>query len=150
MKIKRPITAVLCIIFTAYISHASAQAKKKDIVKKKATTMATKPIPPPPFATAQEIEDGKDFISKSDCLVCHKTGEKLVGPAYFAIAEKYPKNKNTVDTLSQKVINGGGGVWGPVPMIPHPAITRAEANNIVKYILTLNSKNPPPAQTKSE
>ncbi|MDB4919524.1 c-type cytochrome [Mucilaginibacter sp.] len=143
MKIKKLITAALYITFTVCVGHASAQVKKTSAAKKKVTTTAAKVTPPPPFATAPEIEDGKNLVSKSDCLACHKTDDKLVGPAYIAIAEKYPKDQNTVNTLSQKVISGGSGVWGPIPMAPHPVITLAEANKMVKYILTLNSKNSP-------
>ena len=143
MKIKKLITAGLCITFIAFAGHALAQVKKKAIVKKKAPVAVAKATPPPPFAIAPEIEDGKALIAKSDCLACHKIDTKLVGPAYNAVAEKYPQNQSTVDMLSQKVISGGGGVWGPVAMAPHPAITLADANKIVKYILTLNSKSPP-------
>ena len=139
------ITAILYVAFIAFASHASAQVKKKAIVKKKVTTAAAKTVtpPPPPFATAVELEDGKALIAKSDCLACHKIDVKLVGPAYNAVAEKYPQDQNTVSLLSQKVISGGSGVWGPVPMAPHPLITPADANKIVKYILTLNPKSPP-------
>jgi len=135
--------ATVCVAFTACFSHASAQVKKKAIVKKTVAAAPAKVIPPPPFATAPEIEDGKALIAKLDCLACHKIDTKLVGPAYTAVAEKYPQDQNSVDLLSQKVINGGSGVWGPVPMAPHPAITLADANKIVKYILTLNSKSLP-------
>jgi cytochrome c len=142
MQIRKLITAALCITFTAFIGHASAQVTKTNTVKKKVPVSAAKVTPPPPFATAPEIEDGKNLVSKSDCLACHKTDDKLVGPAYIAIAAKYPKDQNTLNTLSQKVISGGSGAWGPVPMAPHPAITPADANKMVKYILTLDSKNP--------
>ena len=142
MKIEKILIVALCIAFTAYIGHASAQVKKK-VVKKTVTPAPAKVIPPPPFATAPEIEDGKALIAKLDCLACHKISDKLVGPAYTAIAEKYPQDQNTLNMLSQKVISGGSGVWGPVPMAPHPAIALADANKMVKYILTLSSKNPP-------
>ncbi|WP_295794925.1 c-type cytochrome [Mucilaginibacter sp.] len=143
MRIKKTLVVALCIAFAANFSHASAQVKKKAIVKKTVAAAPAKVIPPPPFATAQEIEDGKALIAKLDCLACHKIDTKLVGPAYTAVAEKYPQDQNSVDMLSQKVINGGSGVWGPVPMAPHPAITLADVNKIVKYILTLNSKSLP-------
>ena len=143
MSIKKILIVAACIAFTACLSQASAQVKKKAVVKKTVAAAPAKVIPPPPFATAPEIEDGKALIAKLDCLACHKTDTKLVGPAYTAVAEKYPQDQNSVDLLSQKVINGGSGVWGPVPMAPHPAITLADANKIVKYILTLNSKSLP-------
>ncbi|MDP9076446.1 MAG: c-type cytochrome [Bacteroidota bacterium] len=141
-KLKTVSIYITLIFFTC---QASAQVKKKGMVKKKVTpaTAKTATPPPPPFATPAELEDGKALIAKSDCLACHKIDTKLVGPAYIAVAEKYPQDQNTVNLLSQKVISGGKGVWGPVPMAPHPAITPEDANKIVKYILTLNSKSPP-------
>jgi cytochrome c len=143
MKLKRVIAGFFGIALTVFTCYASAQTKKKTPVKKNPAATVTKPTPPPPFATAPEIEDGKALIAKSDCLACHKTEDKLVGPAYIAIAEKYPQDQNTLNLLTQKIINGGNGVWGAVPMAPHPAITPAEANKMIKYILTLNTKNLP-------
>lgn len=142
MKIIKLITPALCIILTLSVCAVSAQVKKKVVAKKKPITTVTKALPPPPFATDVEIADGKDLISKSDCLTCHKIEDKLIGPAYTLIAAKYPQNQNSVDTLTKKIITGGKGVWGPVPMVPHPAITQADANKMIKYILTLNVKNP--------
>jgi len=139
---KRIIAAFFCIALIVFSYYASAQTKKTAVKKKSAATV-TKPAPAPPFATAPEIEDGKALIAKSDCLACHKIEDKLVGPAYIAIAQKYPQDQNTINLLTQKIISGGNGVWGPVPMAPHPAITPADANKMIKYILTLNTKSPP-------
>ena len=140
---KRIISVSFCAALIACSYFASAQVKKRAVVKKKPIAAAAKPAPAPPFATAPEIEEGKALIAKSDCLACHKIEEKLVGPPYNAIAEKYPQDKNSVDLLTQKVISGGNGVWGPVPMAPHPAIAAADANKMIKYILTLNTKSLP-------
>jgi len=126
----------------------SAQVKKKTVAKKKTAVMATKTPQPPPFATDEEIADGKALLSKSDCLACHKIDDKLVGPPYTAVAAKYPHDQTSVNTLTDKVISGGSGVWGPVPMAPHPAISKADANKMIKYILTLNIKNNPPTAAK--
>jgi len=141
MKIIKPITSALCVVLTLSVCMASAQAKKKTVAKKKPATAITKTPPPPPFATDAEIADGKALIAKSDCLACHKTEDKLVGPPYVAVAAKYPHDQNSVNTLTDKVISGGSGVWGPVPMAPHPAISKDDANKMIKYILTLNAKN---------
>ena len=142
MKTIKLITTALCATLTLSVCVASAQAKKKVISKKKpAAGTVTKAPPPPPFATDAEIADGKELILKSDCLTCHKIEDKLVGPAYTLIAAKYPQNQNSVDTLTKKIITGGKGVWGPVPMAPHPTISQADANKMIKYILTLNAKN---------
>ncbi|WP_426667729.1 c-type cytochrome [Mucilaginibacter sp. McL0603] len=141
MKLKRIITGFFCIALTVFACYAQAQVKKKTAVKKTPAATVTKPAPPP-FATASEIEDGKALIAKSDCLACHKLEDKLVGPAYIAIATKYPQDQNTVNLLTQKIVNGGNGVWGTVPMAPHPAITPEDASKMIKYILTLNTKSP--------
>jgi cytochrome c len=136
-----PILLVLCVIFTVFTCHASAQVKKKPLVKKKPPAAAVTPAAPKlPFATVQEIEDGKGLIAKSDCLACHKVDDKLVGPPYSAVAGKYPQTQNSVSELSKKIINGGKGVWGAVPMAPHPAIAPADAEKMIKYILTLPPK----------
>jgi len=141
MKFKKLITCTFCIISIALACNAWAQVKKKAIVKKKPAAAAVPATPKPPFATTQEIEDGKALIAKSDCLACHKVDEKLVGPPYIAVAEKYPQNQNSVNDLSKKIVSGGSGVWGTVPMAPHPAIAPADADKMIKYILTLNTKN---------
>ncbi|MDB5120152.1 MAG: cytochrome [Sphingobacteriales bacterium] len=80
-------------------------------------------------------EKGKALIAKSDCLGCHKLDEKLVGPAYKAVAEKY--TSADIDKLAGKIIAGGAGNWGEVPMSPHPAISKDDAKEMVKYILSL-------------
>ncbi|QEC78342.1 c-type cytochrome [Mucilaginibacter ginsenosidivorax] len=139
MKINKLLTGIFCVALTLLCCQAGAQVKKKTTLKKKAAAPAI--IPKPPFATAPEIEDGKTLIAKSDCLACHKVEEKLVGPAYIAIAGKYPQDQASVTMLSQKIISGGSGTWGPVPMAPHPAVSADEANKMVKYILTLSTQN---------
>lgn len=142
MEMKRLMIMLLCATGVALTGNASAQVKKKAAVKKKpAPAAATVKTPPPPFATDTEIEDGKNLISKLDCLACHKVDTKLVGPAYIAVSEKYPQDQATVDLLTQKIIKGGSGVWGAVPMAPHPAIAPADANKIIKYILTLKTNS---------
>lgn len=81
---------------------------------------------------------GLALVSKSDCLTCHKIEEKLVGPSYREVAEKYADAPNDVITaLAEKIIKGGVGNWGNVPMLPHPAISQEDAETMVRYILLL-------------
>jgi cytochrome c len=81
---------------------------------------------------------GLSLIAKSDCLTCHKIDEKLVGPTYRDVAEKYAGAPNDVITaLANKIIKGGVGNWGNVPMLPHPAISQDDAETMVRYILML-------------
>jgi cytochrome c len=105
-----------------------------------AQKISQKTVPKAPFATAQEIEEGKLLITKSDCFACHKVSEKLVGPAYVDVAKKYPKTDSTVGSLVNKILKGGSGVWGPVPMAPHTNLSAEDTKKIVKYILSLNAE----------
>ncbi|WP_448633459.1 c-type cytochrome [Pedobacter panaciterrae] len=56
--------------------------------------------------------------------------------AYSDVAKKYPATQANVTLLAKKVIKGGSGVWGEIPMAPHPSVTQADAEKIVKYILS--------------
>lgn len=80
-------------------------------------------------------DEGLALIEGADCLACHKIDSKLVGPSYQDVANKY--TEADLDYLSQKIIDGGKGVWGEVPMNPHPEMQKENAQKIVKYILTL-------------
>jgi len=82
---------------------------------------------------------GLKIINKNDCKSCHLKEVRSVGPAYTEIAEKY-KGQNVVDQLSNKIIAGGGGVWGEHAMSAHPSISKGDAKLIVEYILSLGEK----------
>lgn len=83
---------------------------------------------------------GMELITKSDCLVCHKVDEKMTGPAYRDVANKYENTQANVDMLAAKVISGGKGVWGEMAMTPHPQISSDDAKAMVKYVLLLRNK----------
>lgn len=83
------------------------------------------------------IKNGEALISKSDCLACHKVQDKLLGPSYKDIANKYEKTKVNIDYLVKKVKAGGSGVWGAVPMSPHPALSDDDARDMILYVLSL-------------
>jgi cytochrome c len=75
---------------------------------------------------------------KNNCLTCHKVDEPLTGPPYREVAKKYAdRGPEIVDTLAKKVISGGMGNWGQVPMVPHPGLSMDDARAMVKYILLL-------------
>ncbi|MGV3586417.1 MAG: PA14 domain-containing protein [Adhaeribacter sp.] len=94
-------------------------------------------------APTQEKLQGEEAVAalmaKSDCNTCHNRDVKTVGPAYKSIAEKYENNKQNLDALVTKVILGGAGNWGEIPMTPHPNLPREDAATMVSYILALDS-----------
>jgi len=83
------------------------------------------------------FEKGAELISSSDCLSCHKEKIKIIGPAYVDVAKKYEATDKNIDMLASKVIEGGSGAWGDIPMTPHPSISQADAKEMVRYILSL-------------
>ena len=85
----------------------------------------------------ENIKNGEVLISKSDCFACHKVQDKVLGPSYKDIANKYPKNKANIDYLVNKVKVGGSGVWGAIPMSPHPNLSDDDARDMILYILSL-------------
>ena len=112
------------------VTKASAQTKKTAVHHAVTKTVTHKP-------SAADLADGKALFTKSDCLTCHKMDVKLVGPAYYDVAKKYPATDANYEMLANKVIAGGSGVWGQVAMAPHPALAHADAKKIVEYILSL-------------
>ena len=82
-------------------------------------------------------QKGVALIANSDCLTCHKLNEKNIGPAYQDIANKYENTEDNINLLASKIIKGGKGVWGEVPMTPHAQISNEDASTMVKYIFLL-------------
>ncbi len=84
-----------------------------------------------------QSSDGEKLIAKSDCIGCHKVDKKLIGPSYLEIAKKYPLNDKNIAYLTGKIIKGGSGVWGSIPMSAHASLKKDDAKAMAKYILSL-------------
>ena len=76
-----------------------------------------------------------DLAKAKNCMACHAAATKLVGPAYKDVAAKYAGQKGAEDKLVVKVMKGGSGAWGPVPMPANPQVSEAEARSLVKWVL---------------
>jgi len=87
----------------------------------------------PAFANDAEKEA---LAKKHNCLACHTTDKKLVGPSYKDVAKKY-KGQNVAAKLQEKVKKGGQGAWGPVPMPPNPAVPDKDIKELVEWILKM-------------
>jgi cytochrome c len=70
------------------------------------------------------------LATAKNCMACHAVDKKLVGPAYKDVAAKYAGQKDAVDKLSAKILKGGSGVWGPVPMPANAQVSDAEAKKL--------------------
>ena len=85
----------------------------------------------------QAMADGLALAQKNACMACHQVDKKLVGPAYKDVAAKYRGDKTAEAKLVKKVKEGGSGVWGAIPMPPHPQMSDADIKTIVHWILSL-------------
>jgi cytochrome c len=77
------------------------------------------------------------LATAKNCMACHAVDKKLVGPAYKDVAAKYAGQKDAVDKLAVKIMKGGAGVWGPVPMPANTQVNEAEAKKLAAWVLTL-------------
>jgi len=124
---------VLFILSTAIIVIACGGGSTE---AGKATTEAT-------ASTANTLSDNPDYqkglalIAGSDCLTCHKTSEKNIGPSYKDVAAKYDNTEANIKMLAARVIKGGSGNWGAIPMTPHPQLKQEDVEQMIKYIFLL-------------
>jgi len=126
---------VLFILSTAVIVMACGGGSTE---AGKATTGATAAA-----TTGNALSDNPDYqkglalVAGSDCLTCHKVSEKNIGPAYKDVAAKYENTEENVKMLAARVIKGGSGNWGAIPMTPHPQLKQEDVEQMIKYILLL-------------
>lgn len=78
-----------------------------------------------------------DLAKAKNCLACHATDKKIVGPAYKDIAAKYASDKAAAPKLAKKIREGGVGVWGQIPMPANPQVSAAEAETLAKWVLSI-------------
>ena len=76
------------------------------------------------------------LATSKNCMACHAVDKKLVGPSYKEIAVKYTADKGAADKLAVKIIKGGAGVWGAVPMPANAQVSEAEAKKLAAWVLS--------------
>ncbi len=130
---KKYLVSITLLTFIAACGGGTGTENKSD------TTATTETPAPTDISENPDYKAGLALIGKSDCLTCHKTLEKLIGPSYKDVAIKYAGSDTAITYLAGKIIKGGSGVWGTVPMTPHPQVSEADAEQMVKYILLLKN-----------
>jgi cytochrome c len=119
---------VLTFILSLIVAcGGSGTENKKETVPPKEEDITENPV----------YQKAMDIISKSDCNTCHKIDEKNIGPPWREVANKYAGQSDAVEYLAKKIIDGGSGVWGQVPMAPHAAMSKEDAETLAKYVLLL-------------
>ena len=89
------------------------------------------------FAVSAPALADQALATAKNCMACHAVDKKVVGPAYKDVAKKYAGNAKAQDMLVAKVIKGGAGVWGPVPMPANAQVNEAEAKKLVTWVLAM-------------
>ncbi len=84
-----------------------------------------------------DVPPGLALMRGTTCFACHHATEKSAGPSYLSVAEKYAGDAAAPDRLARKILSGGSGVWGELPMPPHPQHTLAQAGQMVAWVLSL-------------
>lgn len=130
---------IFAVIGICSVIYACGGDKKEGTEETTSSTSTSATEEAAPATAAVGSAKGEQLISTSDCLTCHKTDAKIVGPSYIDVANKYPANDENIAMLANKIIQGGSGNWGEIPMSPHPAITTEDATEMVKYILSLKT-----------
>ncbi|WP_066734018.1 c-type cytochrome [Cupriavidus sp. D384] len=77
-----------------------------------------------------------DLAKSKNCMACHSVDKKMVGPAFKDVAAKYKSDKDAAAKLSQSILKGSTGKWGPIPM-PANSVSDADAGALAKWVLTL-------------
>lgn len=86
------------------------------------------------------IAQGQSLVNSSDCKTCHHPTNKIIGPPHLDVAKKYDFTEANVKMLADKIIKGGQGVWGEIPMAPHPDVTEENAEKMARYVLSMDGE----------
>jgi cytochrome c len=102
----------------------------------------------PQAKAASQPLPGEKLVKEGDCTSCHAVDHKVVGPAFMDVAKRYAGQPGAVGKLSQKIRAGGSGIWGAVPMTPHPDFTDAQLKQIVTWVLSTRGTTAPKVGAK--
>ena len=110
-------------------------SKKESNSDMDSNVMLEEPVAVVVDSAAAGKNEGLALIEGADCLTCHQIDKRVVGPSYQEVADKY--TEGDLDMLASKIIEGGKGNWGEIPMTPHAGMSPDVAKKMVSYILTL-------------
>ena len=134
----------LVVVLSAAVFMAACgnSGETKPAETKDTTASASAPAGAASSTSTAASDKGLELIGASDCTTCHRLNKEssgaAIGPAYSEVAAKYaPAADTTVDRLVKKIISGGSGIWGTIPMTPHPALKADDVKTMVTYIMTL-------------
>ena len=95
----------------------------------------------PSAGLAEMIKQGELLVNSGDCKTCHHQVNKIIGPSHLDVAKKYEFTQENVKLLAERIIKGGSGVWGDLPMTPHPDLSITDAEKMARYVLSLDGES---------
>jgi cytochrome c len=105
--------------------------KDRNMFKRTLYILASAAVIATPAMADQALANSKN------CMACHAVERKLVGPSYKDIAKKYANQKDAAEQLAGKIVKGGSGVWGAIPMPANPQVSEADAKKLTAWVLSL-------------
>jgi cytochrome c len=89
---------------------------------------------------AETLPPGLELMKKSDCFNCHMVDRKLVGPSYLEVAARYKDQEHALDEVAKRIVTGSTGIWGEIPMIPHPQHGIEQSRQMTEWIFSLGAE----------
>jgi cytochrome c len=136
----------IVIIGSITVGLTSCGGSKKEEAKDEENTEEASDeyeIAEPKEASADDlIKQGQALVDASDCKTCHHATNKIVGPSHTDVAKKYEFTKANVSLLAGKIMQGGSGVWGEIPMAAHADLSKPDAEKMAMYVLSLDGEKP--------
>lgn len=106
-----------------------------NVDQNRAVTLARASAPPAVERPTSSAKAPAAIAKDANCLACHGVDQKLVGPSFREVAQRYKDNKTAAELLSGRVRNGAQGTWGPVPMPGNPTLQDGEIRSVIEWIL---------------
>jgi len=139
----KKLLVLIALVGIASVSMTSCGSKKEEAKEESEDAYAeTETAEPKKESSADLIAQGQVLVDASDCKTCHHPTNKIIGPSHTDVAKKYEFTKANVSLLAGKIVNGGSGVWGEIPMSPHADISTADAEKMAMYVLSLDGEKP--------
>jgi cytochrome c len=134
---------VLLVAATASWTMTSCGSKKEETKEEEKEAYSDDEIAEPKKESAEDlIKQGQVLVDQSDCKTCHHATNKIIGPSHTDVAKKYEFTQGNITLLAGKIVKGGSGVWGEIPMTAHPDLSQQDAEKMAMYVLSLDGEKP--------
>lgn len=120
------------VVWLAACSSKKENAPTEEFVANEAS--GSKP------AAIDQVARGEALVKSNDCNTCHHRTNTVIGPAHLKVAEKYEFTEANVKMLAEKIMKGGSGVWGQIPMAAHVDLSESDAEAMARYVLSLDGE----------